>query len=440
MNYIFSNYNYYKKNNNSNNCFIFNSLSRKLVCIPQKYIENTELISNENLDLLKKYNYIIEKGQEQLNEIKTITSIKKYDNKVLRLTIIPTNSCNFRCIYCYQPERNSFMTDKTMEGVIKWIENNITFFKELNISWFGGEPLLKKGLIIETMRQIQAICRFWKKPMVASITTNGYELDFESFTKLVSYGVLYYQITIDGGQKTHNKQRPHKTNNDSYSVIINNLKQIKNNQFRKRFEIGIRINISGNMSSESIFQFIDEMEETFSHDKRFVFVWQWVRDWGGERINSYNKDELVKKGDECIEFIEYAQKKGLYSPDIIESTIGADSCEAFYKYGYVINYDGSVFKCAMLMEDYENNCIGYIDNYGRMILNNNENKWLQDDAISKKCEKCPFLPMCLVSRCHYSVKVRSKLKCMEYIDLIDKLIDNMIIRNHYLTLKEAENG
>lgn len=429
-------FNYIKECSNiKNNVFVFNTLSRKLVLLPTKMLGNLSTMKENTLKELKKNNILVDSKIDEIRDLKTQINIKRYASDKLMLTIIPTNACNFKCIYCYQPIRYDYMKKDVANNTLKWLAKNLRYYKEVNLNWFGGEPLVQKSQMCNLMVSISQLCKQKGVSMVASITTNGYLLDVKTFQRLVENGLLFYQITIDGPREVHNQQRPHKINDNSYDVIINNLIQISKLPSKMRFEIGVRINISGKMEEKDVIKFIDEMKKNFGHDKRFVFVWQWVRDWGGERIKSAAPQTLTKSSNDCLQYLQYASEQGLKSPSILSSTCGTDSCEAFYKNGYVINYDGKVFKCAMRMEDYESNCIGFIDDNGRMVLNENERMWLSDDVINEACLKCILLPICLTNRCHYSVKVKSELKCMECRDLLDSQINSMINDNKYLKVE-----
>ena len=120
---------------------------------------------------------------------------------------------------------------------------------------------------LQMMEQINNLCKNHGVAMVSSITTNGYELDIETFKKFVRKRVLYYQITIDGDRDNHNRKRPHKVYEDSYDKIVNNLVEISKLPMSYRFEIGIRINIASDTSKEQIDTFVKAMKEKFEKDK-----------------------------------------------------------------------------------------------------------------------------------------------------------------------------
>ena len=413
--------------------YVYNTFKRRLVKLPG-FLNESELsmLEEDDIQALLSSGVIVEEVTDEIEVLNTYMDLKKYEQKRLMVTIIPTNACNFKCIYCYQPEKTAVMSNETAESIIKWFEKNLRYYDELNLGWFGGEPLLCSKMMLNILSKIHVLCKANGVAMVSSITSNGYLLDVDLFQQLLSNGLLYYQITIDGDEVTHNTQRPHKTNDNSYRQIMQNLSNISKLPHHRRFEIGIRINVSGNMQKENIYCFVDKMAEMISGDKRFVIIWQWVRDWGGERISQHDISNLVQTSNVCREYIDYAKSKGLSMPELISIMTGTDTCEAYYKNGYVINFDGRVYKCAMCMEDEKNNCIGYIDKNGIMRLDVSKClKWLAHDKIRGECISCVYLPLCYTNRCHYSSKVKGALTCMEYKNLVKPQIKQMIEKHNY---------
>ena len=108
-------------------------------------------------------------------------------------------------------------------------------------------------------------------------------MDAKTFRELVVNHVRYFQITLDGPKEIHNIQRSHKTNSDSFERIVNNLLEIKNKFSRFSYKIAIRVNVSANMRPY-INDFVDWLYNNFGNDNHFVIVWEFVRDWGGEKI------------------------------------------------------------------------------------------------------------------------------------------------------------
>lgn len=68
-------------------------------------------------------------------------------NDALHLIILPTEACNFRCVYCYETFKYNRIKAGVIEGIKNLISIRIPDLKYLHISWFGGEPLLTLDVI-----------------------------------------------------------------------------------------------------------------------------------------------------------------------------------------------------------------------------------------------------------------------------------------------------
>lgn len=69
------------------------------------------------------------------------------DDRLLELIIMPTEACNFRCVYCYQEFKAKSMAPRVVAGVMNLLTRRAPELDYLHLSWFGGEPLLAKHLI-----------------------------------------------------------------------------------------------------------------------------------------------------------------------------------------------------------------------------------------------------------------------------------------------------
>ena len=80
----------------------------------------------------------------------------------MNLVLCLTEQCNLRCSYCYykdtQSARHNVMDDETLEQAIRVGLERSLFFKQsyLNITFFGGEPLLRKDAIFKGVNMAKA--------------------------------------------------------------------------------------------------------------------------------------------------------------------------------------------------------------------------------------------------------------------------------------------
>ena len=326
-----------------------------------------------------------------------------YGNEMLELTIIPTNACNFHCIYCYELQRTEYMSDKTFDNVFKFLEKNIKKYDILNIDWFGGEPLLAKDKIISFMGKVKELCRTNKTILISNMTTNGYLLDVQTINALVNNMILYYQVTIDGLASTHDVQRCLHSGDGTFDIIIKNLKDIRDGVDSKRLRILIRTNVTQEMIPE-FHKYLEFIKEEFGNDPRFLFHITEVKDWGGERVEKI-KDSFIDI-DENASLTKKLQEMDLVTPSVYHNFSKGSICSAARMNGFIIDYDGSLKKCTIAMESddpylKEINCVGLIDDRGNMHLNEAlQSIWVQHyDLTHSECADCLLYPRCYGTGC-----------------------------------------
>src|ERR1041384_6711550 len=106
---------------------------------------------------------------------KLIEFSKLIDHKTQELIILPTEKCNFRCTYCYEDFSIGKMKLETRESIKKFIKKRAPLLDKLNISWFGGEPLLAKDIVLDISSYAHKCSQEYDElEFNAGMTTNGY--------------------------------------------------------------------------------------------------------------------------------------------------------------------------------------------------------------------------------------------------------------------------
>lgn len=330
-------------------------------------------------------------NEDKLAEIKYYSLI---NNNVLRLIILPTMQCNFRCKYCYESFNGVNMTDEVMESIISFIKKEIIGKSAIQISWFGGEPLLVPEKIKTMMKEVIKVANYYKIKIFSDITTNAYLLSLEVFKDLLAVRVNNFQITIDGTKNNHDNNRCLINGEGTYSKIISNLINIKKNIKSRFFTITIRVNVSKEVldNMEEVFA---DLYKTFANDSRFVFLFRAVGDWGGNRVKEMS-DSLISQNNILEELLRTKFKFTLHSQFLEFEK--QPFCYASCKNSYVINPLGELLKCTVALES-EFNIVGKIMKDGRYVLNNNICNWLYCKKKNEMCENCSLYANCFNSRC-----------------------------------------
>lgn len=401
---------------------IANLLNTTFLKVAPKHVEEIQNLlrqTNISKEYANKYSQLLEKGMivpKERNEYE-IADLKYYEiaysKDMLDITIIPTDACNFNCSYCYQEKRhNQFIDEVNEEKILKFLERNVRYFKKVQIGWFGGEPLLMKDMMFRFLDKAKDICKNNRVPLLGKVTSNGYLLDLDTFRRLLRYNVTHYQITIDGDQSTHNKQRPHKTNPDSFQRIMDNLLNISVNE-KQYYRIALRVNITKDVLN-NIDKYLDILEP-FSNNDHFQIHWQYVKDYGGEQVHLLD-EKRINNSNDFTKFIDKATKRNIGSLSYMFFNVGNGLCEAPRKYSYFIDHEAKLHKCTIALYDNDSkdiNNIGYIDNRGVAVIDSGkEATWLLRNPVDKECKNCVCFPLCMAQVCPQSRKLRDTKVCI----------------------------
>jgi len=380
---------------------VYNHLSKCIVrftgaelAIIDKF-DSTKFKQNDIYELQKRGIIVDENIDEDL--LAELTFNDYIYDKTLRFVLLPTEDCNCRCKFCYEffSESKSFMSTETINALLKFLRKNITKFSSLSIDWFGGEPLLASQIISEFSLKAKGICASAKIPYNAMMTTNAYLLDVEMLETMLSYNITSFHITLCGLQETHDSLRPLADGSGTFEKIINNLICIRDLMKRKSFKIMLRINVTKTVL-KTLDQFILFLDSIFGGDERFTVYFRPVGDWGGEQVDSIINDLSVTKKDI---FDILLSTENTLNFDAYYILLNSSICAASMRNNYVIRTNGDINKCTeSLYTDY--NYIGKIMPTGDMDINkHNLARWLYQDEVGAKCERCIKFKICKNRKC-----------------------------------------
>ena len=358
----------------------------------------------ENIQTLLEKGFVVasETNEDTLKKVRTMEQVM---DSSMHLILLPTEQCNFRCKYCYETFKKGKMNDTVQEAVIAYVRKNIHKHTGLYISWFGGEPLEALDVVEKLSRAFQNICKVAKKTYSAGMTTNGYNLSLETYKKLYDLGVYNYQITLDGLQEEHDRQRVLADGQGTFAKIVENLINIKNETRHFNTSFIIRTNFTKRIY-EHINQFLEFYVQTFNDDARFNLYAHIASDWGGERVKNFSNEMLAEK--QYSEILKAILAFGIpinHASHFSHLNYQGCVCYACRKNSIVIGSDGKLYKCTGDFE-FEKNKVGLLEHNGTMRYNENYVLWLGGiQEPESKCENCFYSACCLSNNCP-AVRVR----------------------------------
>lgn len=375
---------------------------------------------------LRDNNYFVEKRcNEKLQ--RNYRMIERMQDSSLDLVIHTTKNCNFRCKYCSLNFESSNMSSEIQNDIVSFIRYNINKYSSVNLSWFGGEPLMAIDVIENISEQVKEICTRAKKPFTANVTTNGYLMSLDNVKKLLEHNVFHYAVTIDGIGEYHDKHRCLSSGAPTFDRIIANLIDIKNNIKSRGLSITIRSNVTANMLDkvEEYYRFYDK---NFGDDIRFSLFIRPVCDWGGDRIGNFHETLINEKNTSVTMahfYNEIAKIPGniVFKNNFYDLEFGGIACTAQCKNKFTIGINGEISKCD---DSNEGVNIGQLKN-GQMILDEVKSiSWLMSSLqdVDNVCDNCNLSCICfMMTECPYSKYLGKRKKCSINRKEIDALLD-----------------
>jgi len=150
-------------------------------------------------------------------------------SSVWSIALFVSQRCNLRCAYCYgdggEFGRRGMMEETTALHAVDWLVEQSGDAKDLEINFFGGEPLLNFPLIQSTAEYAREKAQGAGKPLWLIVSTNGTVLDDEMIGFLREYDVAV-NVSLDGPPGVQNRNRPFRDGSGSYDVVAANAKRL----------------------------------------------------------------------------------------------------------------------------------------------------------------------------------------------------------------------
>ena len=212
---------------------------------------------------------------------------------IQELILLPTEKCNVRCTYCYEDFELGMMSETTQTAIEAFLTERIPKLKILRLSWFGGEPLVAKDVVLRIAKHAKTLCDAHGVELTGGLTTNAYVLDKALAKQLMALHQSFYQITLDGWKEAHDALRKRADGKGTFEVIWQNLLGLRD--LTEDFEVCVRIHVRRD-NQENLETLMHEYAKAFYNDKRFRLDFQHLRDMGGEGgqtiINGVTLQEL----------------------------------------------------------------------------------------------------------------------------------------------------
>lgn len=337
--------------------------------------------------------FLVPEGLDE-RQVANENYIARYTSPNLHLILMPTEQCNFRCVYCYESFTRGTMTPDVQQGIKRYLASQ-EGLDQLVVSWFGGEPLLAPDVVLDLTAFMREYSEANRIDFRCSATTNGSLLTPDLANRLIPAGLSQIQVSLDGLAQEHDQRRVGARGEATFATILSNLRYLHDSDLE--FEAAIRYNFDpGNLPKTR--EFYEMLKTEFGGDPRFVTEMQPIGKWGGPNDDSLAVCEGHATYRSLVEAKHIALKAGFretQTRDVLRPN-GA-VCYAANPRSFVIGPDGKIYKCTVELDYHDRNIVGQLHADGRMDLDWNKMAlWCETNGMDpgKKCGTCYFSPAC----------------------------------------------
>ena len=301
-----------------------------------------------------------------------------------------TDKCNMKCKYCYQEKTERELSFENIKKLIDYIVENDKS-KNVALSFYGGEPLLKFDVIKDMIDYINS-----KKKninFVYSMTTNGTLINDKIIKFLKDNNFVFIQYSIDGMKEAHDKNRILQNGQGTFDAVKSNAEKVLNNV---RDVIANKVITKNNLKTLS--QDIKYLFDTGF--KNIYMLMDYDADWTDEdlpilkeeliKVSNVYADEIMKENN--VEISLFDEKIKTY---INESHNCNDDCK-MGMHTINVGADGNFYPCMQFVGDSKfiiGNCAEGIDIQARLNLLKSAKKEMsvcEECAIRRRCKHtCP---------------------------------------------------
>ena len=141
-----------------------------------------------------------------------------------------SHDCNMRCKYCFA-DTGDFKRDRSLMSLdcgkraIDFLLERSLGIKNLELDFFGGEPLMNFDVVKELVKYGRAREAEYGKHIRFTMTTNGSLLDDESID-FINEHMSNVVLSIDGLRETNDRMRTFEDGSGTYDVILPKFKAL----------------------------------------------------------------------------------------------------------------------------------------------------------------------------------------------------------------------
>ncbi|GFO61440.1 radical SAM/SPASM domain-containing protein [Geomonas silvestris] len=341
-------------------------------------------------------------------------------SRVFRGIVVLNLECNLDCGYCYEGgfRGGVQMSEATAVLLVEWlVREQISQGCDVSLSFYGGEPLLTPDLIRRISEPLLAAAREHQVRYNFNLVTNGTLLNRALAEELTPLGLNGAKFTLDGPPEVHNAQRPYASGAGSFETIVENLAAVCDL---------IPIQLGGNFTQENYREFprlLDcLLEYGITGDRLMQVLFTPVTPQAG--CSEYSAGCASSSASWLVD-AQLFLREAILSRGFATSKPKVSACVVELKRNFVVNFDGSLYKCPTFMA-YPDLSVGHLatgiaDYRASHCIRNWQNE---------RCLDCAYLPICF-GGCRFLTLLQdqplSEVEC--HFDFLEATLETFLLQN-----------
>lgn len=154
---------------------------------------------------------------------------ERYSNTMVKspiksMCLNVSHDCNLRCEYCFAQTgdfggERCIMSPETGRKAIDFLIENSANRENIELDFFGGEPLMAWDTVVETVRYARSVEKQHGKNFRFTITTNGVLLSDDKI-EFINREMSNVVLSLDGRKEVTDRIRKTLNGKSSYDVIV----------------------------------------------------------------------------------------------------------------------------------------------------------------------------------------------------------------------------
>ncbi|MEG2604386.1 MAG: thioether cross-link-forming SCIFF peptide maturase [Clostridia bacterium] len=179
--------------------------------------------------------------KQYLNTPDDYSEVSPADSGVVKaMCLHAAHDCNLRCKYCFADTGEFHMRNRTLLSTetgmkaLDWLVAHSGNRKNLEVDFFGGEPLMNVPVIKEVVAYGRGLEKKHGKVFKFTTTTNALNMT-DDVMDVLNREMDNVVISIDGRPEVHDRMRPTPNGGGSYALMIDKAKKFVSLRGQQRY-------------------------------------------------------------------------------------------------------------------------------------------------------------------------------------------------------------